>query len=187
MDMYDNLRNYFNGFLRLSDIAAGEIEKNFRAQRLRKGKLAFKTNHMHFIVQGCCCLYSKKNNKPVTHYIGFENTLISNFYNVTTDKPENEYIHLVEDSTFLSIRNADLKELYNNYHEWERLGRLISEDFGRRTLNLITKFRTLNAKQRYIMLLCKEPRVVQRIPLGHISSYLGISQETLSRIRSNMR
>lgn len=44
---------------------------------------------------------------------------------------------------------------------------------------------TMTAKERYQSLLDEVPEILNRAPLGHIASYLGISQETLSRIRSN--
>ena len=175
----------------LNHSAAEEIKKNFLIQRLPKGKLVVsageKVDQAHFIVRGCCCNYSKKRDKLITHWFGFENSFVTDFYSFTTGKPSGGYIQLVEDSVLLSIRYNNLLKLYNNYHDWERLGRLIFEDFGRRTLNMITQFQTLGAKQRYTMLLRNDPRIVQRIPLGYISSYLGISQETLSRIRSQIR
>lgn len=189
--MYDQLKRYLDGFLVLSDSAAHEIKKSFKIQRFPKGKLVVsageKVDQAHFIIRGCCCNYSKKRDKLITHWFGFENSFVTDLYSFTTRKPSREYIQLVEDSVFLSISYHDLLRLYTVYHEWERLGRLIFEDFGRHTLNMINQFQTLSAKQRYAMLLRKEPRIVQRIPLGHISSYLGISQETLSRIRSQIR
>lgn len=87
----------------------------------------------------------------------------------------------------LSLQYEELSKLYEQYQQWERLGRLVMEDFGRQMLDRLTALQTLTAKQRYIMLLQCEPRIIQRIPLNLVSSYLGITGETLSRVRSEIR
>lgn len=189
--MHEQLVKYLDGFLILDCQAALEVRKNFGITRYAKGEVIVRAgetvDQIHFIAQGCCRHYTKQKNKSITHWFGFENSFATAFYSLTTGNPSQEYIQLLEDSIFLSINYPDLLNLYNSYQEWARLGRLILEDFGRHTLHIINSFRTLSPKQRYLMLLQKEPRIIQRVPLGYISSYLGITQEALSRIRSRIR
>jgi CRP-like cAMP-binding protein len=90
---------------------------------------------------------------------------------------------MLEKGHLLSIHKDDLLRLYDEFHQWDRLGRLVLDDYSRRLLERITTFQTLAATQRYLMLLENEPRINQRVPRGYISSYLDISQDTFSRIR----
>lgn len=189
--MHEQLKKYFDTFLTLSQSAADQIEKNFKVNRIGKGRFLVRPDltvtEVHFIVKGSCRFFHKKNNRQITHWFEFENSFVTAFRGFTSDQLSSEYIQLLEDGLFLSIHRKDLLRIYSEYHEWERLGRLITEDFARRMINRVTTFQTLSATQRYLMLLENDPRIIQRIPLGYISSYLGISQETLSRIRSQIR
>lgn len=190
-NMYEQLRVYLNSFVKLDGEAAREIEKNFVKKSFPKGSFLAKegeiTREVHFIIMGCCRFYHVKDGRTVTHWFSFENTFTTSLRSFTSQTPSVEYIQAIENCTVLSMKYDDLSELYKKYHQWERLGRLIMEDFSRKMLDRITALQTLTAKQRYIMLLKCEPRIIQRIPLNLVSSYLGISGETLSRVRSEIR
>lgn len=87
------------------------------------------------------------------------------------------------DSLVLELDRSDLYDLYNQNKNIERIGRIIAE----RTLIAYEEhlFMVLNqpAELRYKTLLEKYPKYIREIPLQYIASYLGITQETLSRIR----
>jgi CRP-like cAMP-binding protein len=189
--MYEQLQVYLNSFVKLDEEAALEIERKFVKRNFRKGSfLAIEgevTKEAYFLIKGCCRFYHVKNEKAVTHWFSFENTFVTSLRSFTTQTPSVEYIQAIENCTVLSLKYDELNSLYAKYQQWERLGRLIMEDFSRQMLDKLTALQTLTAKQRYIMLLQSEPRIIQRIPLNHVSSYLGISGETLSRVHSEIR
>ncbi len=190
-NMYEQLRVYLDSFVKLDDEAALEIEKKFVKKKFPKGSfLAHEgeiTREVHFIIKGCCRFYHVKDGRTVTHWFSFEDTFTTSLRSFTTQTPSVEYIQAVENCTVLSLQYEELSKLYEQYQQWERLGRLVMEDFGRQMLDRLTALQTLTAKQRYIMLLQCEPRIIQRIPLNLVSSYLGITGETLSRVRSEIR
>jgi len=82
------------------------------------------------------------------------------------------------------ITYEDLDAIYRKHPEFNYVGRLLTEkyyvDLMERTLCL--QFQS--AKENYEQLVLNRPHILQRVTLGHIASYLGISQETLSRIRT---
>lgn len=189
--MYEQLKSYLDGFLRLSDSAGNEIERNFKVQKFPKGKLIVKAgkiiDQVHFVVKGCFRYYHIKGQKTITYWFEFENFFITSLCSFTTGKPSREYIEALEDSVVLSIANKDLRKLHDHYHEFERLSRLITEDYARRLQNRILGLQIPKATLRYLHLMKTEPQVIKRVPLSYISSYLNISQETLSRIRASIR
>ena len=65
----------------------------------------------------------------------------------------------------------------------ETIGRIMAEEYCKILEERIMSLHTKSAEQRYQTLLREQPEVSQRVSLGHIASYLGITQETLSRIR----
>jgi CRP-like cAMP-binding protein len=189
--MYEQLQTYLDTFMKLDKEASEEIERKFIKKKFPKGSYLAREGEVitevHFVIKGCYRFFHKKEGRSVTHWFSFENSFTTSLRSFSTQTPCKEYVQAIEDCTVLSLKHRDLMNLFEKYHQWERLGRLIMEDFSRLMLDRLTSLQTLTAKQRYIMLLQSEPRIVQRIPLNQISSYLGISGETLSRVRSQIR
>ena len=77
-----------------------------------------------------------------------------------------------------------ISTMYTLYPETERAGRLLLEDYYMRLEERLLGIQFRTAKERYDHLLLKRPEIVQRAPLGKVASYLGMKQETLSRIRA---
>ena len=82
------------------------------------------------------------------------------------------------------ISKETLAGLFNRYHEIERLVRIAYEKYYIRLEERYVNAHFKTATERYENLLLQTPHILERAPLGHIASYLGVSQETLSRIRS---
>jgi len=82
------------------------------------------------------------------------------------------------------IAAKDMENLYKQYPEFNLIGRKIAENLYILLEQRTNTLHSLNAPERYRILCEQEPYVIERVSLGHIASFLGISQETLSRIRS---
>ena len=77
----------------------------------------------------------------------------------------------------------DLQALYEEFVEFNIVGRKIIEQYFLQTAEIMYALRNLTALERYENLLAAHPDIFQRTTLLNISSYLGLSQETISRIR----
>lgn len=99
------------------------------------------------------------------------------------NQPSIENIQFLEDTTLYYISKDDLESFYKSSEEMNTIGRKITEEYCKILEERSFLLQTHNAEQRYHWLLKNQPEALQRISLGHIASYLGISQETLSRIR----
>ncbi len=119
--------------------------------------------------------YFFKNGREMNSWFGEENQIFGSILPVYTEKPSFENIQLLEDSEIYAISVDDLNELYRIYPELNLIGRKIEE----RIMSLHTE----SAVERYQSLIRLQPNLLNRINLGHIASYLGITQETLSWIR----
>ncbi|MEI9911992.1 MAG: hypothetical protein WDO71_21525 [Bacteroidota bacterium] len=91
---------------------------------------------------------------------------------------------MLEGSILWAISKDTLDGLFNQYHEIERLVRIAYEKYYIRLEERYVNAQFKTATERYENLLRQTPHIPGRVSLGHIASYLGISQETLSRIRS---
>lgn len=139
-------------------------------------------NKLYFIEKGLARLFYEKEGKDITGWFSTENHFITCNDSFFQKTPSHLSLELLEDSTLYSISYNQLNDLFK-YKEMERFGRLL-------TYNLLSElservYSTLfqPAEKRYQLLVVRYPEVALRAPLGDIASYLGISQETLSRIR----
>lgn len=148
---------------------------------LREGKIC---RHLYFLEQGALRGFYNLDGKEVTHWFGFENDFVTSFHSFITQEPAVENIQLLEGCILWAISKETLTKLFNQYHEIERLMRIAYEKYYIRLEERFVNAQFKTAAERYENLLQQTPHIIERVPLGCIASYLGISQETLSRIRS---
>ncbi|MFT3679619.1 MAG: Crp/Fnr family transcriptional regulator [Ferruginibacter sp.] len=142
--------------------------------------------HLYFLEKGALRGYYNLDGKEVTHWFGFENDFVTSFHSFITGEAAVENLQLMEGSILWRISKDKLQELLNRHHEIERLLRMAYEKYYIRLEERFVNAHFKTAKERYEDLLLQAPHIIERIPLGCIASYLGISQETLSRIRSRL-
>ncbi|MFD1755250.1 Crp/Fnr family transcriptional regulator [Rufibacter sediminis] len=143
-------------------------------------------NHLYFLEQGCLRGYYNLDGKEITYWFGFENHFITSFYSFISRKPGIENIQTLEDSTLWGISYEALNQLFDLHKDLERVVRIINEQYYIRLEERLMAMQFKTARERYEQLLESSPHILRRISLGQIASYLGISQETLSRIRSHV-
>jgi len=133
--------------------------------------------------KGIIRAYFSRKGKEVNTWFGEEHQIFCSILPVYTDKPSFENIQFLEDSEVYAIPAADMHALYNSYPELNLVGRKMAEEVCVVLEDRITSLHTETATERYHSLIRQQPNLLNRISLGHIASYLGITQETLSRIR----
>ena len=142
--------------------------------------------NLYFLEQGALRGYYNLDGKEITHWFGFEDDFVTSFHSFITQEPAVENIQLLEGSVLWSISKDTLTGLYNQFHEIERLVRIAYEKYYIRLEERFVNAQFKTATERYENLLSQTPHILERVPLGIIASYLGISPETLSRIRSRL-
>ncbi len=142
--------------------------------------------HLYFMEKGALRGYYNLDGKEVTHWFGFENDFVTSFHSFITQEPAVENLQLIEGSVLWSISKDTLNALLNSNPEIERIVRIAYEKYYIRLEERYVNAQFKTAAERYEQLLNESPHILERISLGQIASYLGISQETLSRIRSRL-
>jgi len=148
---------------------------------VREGQYSKKA---YLMVKGCSRAYYIKDGKDISDWFTFENQFMAPIVSFFCDKPSPHYVEFVEDSTVLEFSKETMEQLTNKYHDFERF---ISKVVTETMLGLCERLYTIQfnkAEERYQHLLSIYPNITHRIPLTHIASYLGITLETLSRIRN---
>lgn len=147
---------------------------------VREGQYADKT---YCIINGCARAYYLTEGKDVSDWFAFENEFISSIVSFFGHQPSPHYIELLEDSVLIEISRDAIETLADTYHDFERLIRVVVTKTMLSQQERIASILFQKAEQRYKNVLATHPNITQRVSLTHIASYLGITLETLSRIR----
>lgn len=172
---------------KLTDTSIELIRPCLQILELPKKHVLVKEGHtnglIYLLIKGAARSYYLKNGKEVHTWFAFEDDVVGSLRNYN-DMPSRETIELLEDSILLGFNIQLIKPLMVGHVEISSMVIKALEDY---TLYLedklyYTQLRT--ARERYDALLKYEPKTLQRVPLTYIASYLGISRETLSRLRA---
>ncbi|GAO45150.1 Crp/Fnr family transcriptional regulator [Flavihumibacter petaseus] len=138
---------------------------------------------LYFIDSGAARGFYHLDGREITHWFSWENDFVTSFHSFITEQPAVENIQLLEGSVLWGIQKDKLMELLDRFQEMERLLRKAYESYYIRLEERFVNAQFKTAAERYEELLLDSPHVLERASLGQVASYLGMSQETLSRIR----
>lgn len=159
----------------------------FRVKVIRKNEFISKEglvcDRLAFIRTGLMrSFYNIKGKDTTTYFLGPGSIAVA-MSSFLEEKPAFENIQAIEDSEVLILSKENLESLYRKSWKWQQTGRTIIEKYyvimEKRSITL----QSLSAKERYDMLMQEHPGLLLKVPLHYVASYLGISPETLSRIR----
>lgn len=155
------------------------IPKNH--ELIREGQVCHK---LYFVERGIGrSYYLKDDGKDVTQWFFGEGNFMTSADSFFQQSPSFYYLEILEDSILYSISKEKMDILLAKYHKMEKLARLLSIETLTQVVHKLNAIQFQTAKERYNYMLAEFPDIAQRVSLGHIASYLGITQETLSRIR----
>ena len=140
--------------------------------------------HSYIIKNGAARIYHFKDGKDITSYFAFEGEAITAIDSLLQQERSKYNIELLEDSSIFSVSYEEIEKFYQKSIIHERFGRLYLQQVYVDLVQRIEDIQFHTAQERYDNLLIKQPHILQRVALKHIASYLGITQETLSRIRT---
>jgi len=163
----------------------GKIKNiNKNEHLLTEGKIC---NFIAYINKGCLrCYFLKDDGTEMTENFSFENQFITDYHSFLTHIPSTQNTIAVEDSELLIISREDIENMYQYGKKFEKLGRMIAENLYIFAYQRIQSLLTEDAEKKYIRLLKNRPDLLNRVQNYHVASYLGISPETLSRIRKKV-
>ncbi|MEN5436032.1 Crp/Fnr family transcriptional regulator [Sphingobacterium faecium] len=164
-----------------------ELIKRTKFMTKQKGDFFLKqgqvVSNMFVIEKGIVRAFYNKEDREINVWFSIENMILGSVIPLFFNLPSLESIQFLEDSSIYYISREDMNELYQKYHQMETIGRKLAEEYCKILEERAISLQTESAEERYNTLLKNETAAAQRISLGHIASYLGITQETLSRIR----
>jgi CRP-like cAMP-binding protein len=177
-------------FIQLDEKEIEAISSQIHIKNFKAGDVLLKEGNIskvsYFNLKGCVRLYYLIDGEEKTTFFYTENRFISSIRSFTTNTPADHYLECIEDCVLAPIPYDIEKELLINFPKLETFARIILEQELANYQEMLSAYIMSNPEQRYQRILKNNPDLLQRVPLYHLASYLGIKAESLSRIRKRI-
>lgn len=150
---------------------------------LKEGEIC---KSLFYIEKGLIRCFYNINSKEVSSWFMKEGDLITSVESFFRQKPSYESIQVLEDCSLIGIQYDELQHMYHHFPEMNFIARVLTEKYYTLSEQRLYSIRMLRASERYKFLIDNFPELIQRVPSKYLSSYLSISEETLSRIKSKI-
>ncbi|MGN6490981.1 MAG: Crp/Fnr family transcriptional regulator [Agriterribacter sp.] len=181
------LFNLFSSIHPMSEGLQDALLKLLKKKEVPKKKFLLKIGHVcdyiFFIEKGIFRCFYMVNEKEISSWFMKEGDIIISVESFLKRTSSYESIQSIEDSIVYYISYSELNWLYINFIEFNVVGRVLTENYYTLSEQRLHSMRSMKAIDRYTYLLTHFPDIVRRVPSGYIASYLGITTETLSRIK----
>jgi len=191
MDL-EALQPVFHQLAGMSAEAFDLSREYWREKSFKKGELFndYKNvcKELGFIVEGTFRSYliEPKSGEERNLFFFSQNGIITAYKSFVNQIPCEYFTEALTDAHIVCINITHLRQLYKASHEWECLGRIIAEQAATIVIERVESFLLKSAEERYLDLMKAHPALHEKVPLYHISSYLGIQGPSLSRIRKRL-
>lgn len=189
--MYQALRSHIRKRVDLTDEEFARCETFFIPRRVRRKQFLLQEGevckHIAFVTGGCLRAYTV-DRKGEEHIIQFaiEDWWISDLHSLLSGEPATYNIDALEDSDVLLLEKESREKMLSAVPRLERFFRLLQEANYVATHKRINESLSASAEERYLTFLKTYPALVERVPQSQIASYLGVTPQSLSRIRREL-
>jgi CRP-like cAMP-binding protein len=189
--MFDQIRKHIAGRVQFTEDEFNLAATFFVPKKIRRRQFLLQAGDvcksLAFVSNGCLRSYSV-DNKGEEHIVQFaiEDWWISDMKSFLTNQPSTYNIDALEDSELLLIDKVSQDKLCCAIPKFEHYFRMLLESNSSAAQLRISDFISSSAEDRYLNFLKTYPKLVQRVPQSQIASYLGITPQSLSRIRKEL-
>lgn len=187
----DDFISYLNGFGQKSQsemnqfldiVTFHEILPGHRL--IRAGQVCDK---MYFVGKGFLKYVLEKKNTPTVIHIAAQGDLITDFFSFYSSMPAISDVFSITPCSLFSVEKTKLEKLYESSKVWEHFGRKVAEDAIVQHIMERIKIQIQSPEERYLDIIESKSELLKNVKLGDLAQTLGISQETLSRIRKRIK
>ena len=181
------LIRYLSVFHPLSETLQNRIQDYSQEAFYEKGTILLSQGQtctqLYFMLKGFARGVSLEHEKQITTWFWKEGDIVTSMHSFIKQEPTQEGIEALEDCHVYQLSYPHLQALYQEFIEFNIVGRKIIEQYFLKTGEITYALRNKTALEKYQYLLQIHPEIFERTTLLNIASYLGISKETISRIR----
>jgi CRP-like cAMP-binding protein len=182
-----SLLNFLSFFHPISKDVERYLQRHTVPYFARKKKLLLKAGmvcqHVYFVQKGVIRGFMKEGAKDITTWISVENDMVTSISGLNAQTPSPDSMQALEDTELLALSFDKLEELYTRFPEFNIVIRKLLQNYYHQAEQRAFVCRLSKAEHKYDHFLRTQGGLLNRVPLKYIASYLGITEETLSRVR----
>ena len=143
--------------------------------------------HIYFVTSGFFRMfYIDLEGNEINSRFTMENNFIVDFQSFLTQKPSRYYWQAMKDAEVIAFSYLNVQQLYRSSAVWQMFGRLIAERVYIQLNERVEMLQFMSPDERYQHIMTTRPELFNQISQFHLSSYLGIKPESLSRLRKRL-
>lgn len=177
-------------YVALNDAEAAALREFAELRSYAKNELIFTegsiSNEIYFVTKGCVRLFYNVDGSDKTAFFYTQGKFICAGESYTFNLPAIENYQALEDTELIVLSKVAIEELLAISSRFEVIARIATENELITCQKMIASFITKSAEERYVDLLNNQGELFQRVPQQYIASFLGVSPETLSRIKARV-
>jgi CRP-like cAMP-binding protein len=183
-------RKKMESFAPISDADFLLMANTLHEKQFDKGEVLLKEGRVckqyYFILSGCIRRFGLENGREINLKFYFEDDLVSDFVSFRNEEPSQFYFVAMEDCGVYYATKAEAVPVFQSSSSLHFLLFRLFQDLFFKEEEHSNSFKLLSPEERYKFLIDNKPQYLQRIPLVYLASYLGVSRETLTRIRKKI-
>jgi CRP-like cAMP-binding protein len=185
------LQQFMAQFGELTAEEQQQIADNLIVEAYPKGKLLVKAGdvcrYCYFVLEGCLRQYKLADDTEVTIQFYTAREAAVDFNSYVNQVKSESYLVCLEDTIVIEGNLEQETDMYERFPKLQQITRaMMEQDFGKMQ-EQFSRFIASNAEERYVYLLNNRPDLLQRVPLQYLASYIGVTPESLSRIRKRIQ
>ncbi|MEZ5016375.1 MAG: Crp/Fnr family transcriptional regulator [Flavipsychrobacter sp.] len=181
------LEQYIQSYFAVDDNKLADIAASFQFQKVNKGDFLLKQGRvcgqLSFISTGLVRIYTVIDDKEVTQWISTQGYFVTDLASFIFNTPARWQIQALTDCTLYSITKEDYNNIGNTIPEWHQLEKLFIAKCFVLLEDRVSRHLYMSSEERYQFLLDQQPNLFNEVPLQYLASMLGMTPETLSRLR----
>lgn len=189
--MTTNLKRYLLSHVTFSQDELALTDQFFEPKTVKRKNFILQEgevcNFIAFINNGTVRHFHIKDGNEITCDISFENKFITDYLSLTHLVPSIYNFQALCDTDLFVITKEKLVLLYQTCAKYETLARIMAEKTAQRASDIAMSLASDKPETRYLNLLKQHPDLFQRVPQKYIANFLGVSPESLSRIRKRIQ
>ncbi len=182
-------RDFIHQYEKLTDAEWEMVANRLHPLHLKKGEILLKEgqicNHIWFLEQGFLRFFIWKDGEAISKFFTLAPYTFTSQRSFNLRQPTKENIEVLEDSIIWEIGFDDNQKLMQ-IPSYNTFVRKLIQEVQHFTEQIMESLQNKTAEERYRVILEKNPKFMQRVSLKHLASFLGITPQSLSRIRKNI-
>jgi CRP-like cAMP-binding protein len=187
----NKLQRYLQSLTNISDQTVNAITESGVNQSVKANSIIFQPDKpflkLLFLENGLLRAYRIIDGKDVTFFFFTPGEFAVDYESFLTESKSQLFFESLVDVNYTVFTKSRIKALYDLYPAFERVGRIMAEKAYLSATMRLKEFQAESLEERYLKLLNHNPALFQQVPQYHIASYLGVSPQSLSRVRAKLQ